>query len=160
MRSSELPPASWESCGRAGGGAGPALDFGGVNDFTFKEELNWHDQWVFNFGAAYDLLDNFTVMAGCSFTGRHFNDLWTNFGEARSVMEGGNNMAMLPAFGYQTGSLGFSYRWNNKELSVALERAFTTTMFSGAPNQANSQYQNSKESANQDTIHVQYSLLF
>jgi len=136
------------------------LDFGQVNDFTFKEELNWHDQWVFSFGTAYDLLDNFTVMAGYSFTGRRLNDLWNNFGEAQSAMDGENNMAMLPAFGYETGSVGFSYRWNNKEISFALERAFTTTVFSGSPNQANSQYSNSQESANQDTVHVQYSLAF
>jgi len=136
------------------------LDFGQAKDFTFKEELNWHDQWVFNFGTAYDLLDNFTVMAGYSFTGRRFNDLWNNFGEAQSAMDDSNNMALLPAFGYETGSLGFSYRWNNKEISFALERAFTTTVFSGSPNQANSQYENSKESANQDTVHVQYSLAF
>ena len=99
-------------------------------------------------------------MAGYSFTGRRLNDLWNKFGEAQSAMEGENNMAMLPAFGYQTASAGFSYRWNNKEISVALERAFTTTVFSNSPNQANSQYQDSKESANQETVHVQYSLLF
>jgi hypothetical protein len=99
-------------------------------------------------------------MAGYSFTGRHFNDLWNNFGEAQSVMEGENNMALLPAFGYQTASAGFSYRWNNKEVSVALERAFTTTVFSDSPNQANSQYGDSKESANQDSVHLQYSVLF
>jgi hypothetical protein len=136
------------------------LDFGAAEDFTFKEELNWRDQWVFNFGAAYDLLDNFTVMAGYSFTGRRLNDLWNDFGEAKSAMEGVNNMAMLPAFGYQTAAAGFSYRWNNKEISFALERAFTTTVFSDAPNQANSQYGNSKESASQETVHVQYSLAF
>ena len=67
---------------------------------------------------------------------------------------------MLPAFGYQTASAGFSYRWNNKEITLALERAFTTVVASGAPNDANSQYQNSIESANQDSVHVQYSLAF
>jgi len=138
---------------------GGQLDTGNFDSFTFKEDLNWHDQWVFNFGGAYDLLDNFTVMAGYSFTGRHMNDLWNNFGKAQSVMDGQHNMAVLPAFGFESASLGCSYRWNNKELSFALERAFTTTLYSG-DNKANSQYSDSKEQANQDTVHVQYSVMF
>ena len=135
-------------------------DFGSVTEFTFKEDLNWHDQWIFNFGAAYDLLDNFTVMAGYSFTGRRLNDLWNNFGEAKSAMDDNSNMALLPAFGYETVSAGFSYRWNNKEISLALERAFTQIVTSDSPNFANSLYENSKESASQETVHVQYSLAF
>jgi len=133
--------------------------FGDADSFTFKEDLNWHDQWIFNFGTGYDLLDNFTVMAGYSFTGRRLNDLWNDFGKAKSAMDGANNMGVLPAFGFQSGSVGASYRWNNKELSVALERAFTTTLFSDT-NLANSQYSDSRESANQESVHVQYSLMF
>jgi len=134
--------------------------FGDARSFDFVEKFDWHDQWVYNFGGSYDLFDNLTLMAGFSFTGRRFNDLWTNFGEAASAMDSVNSTAIMPAYGFRTYSGGMTYRWNNKAISLAFERATTTRIVSGANNKANPQYSNSSLKTNQDSVHVQYSLLF
>jgi hypothetical protein len=117
------------------------------DSFTFSQEFEWDDQYIIAVGAAYQATDALIVRLG--------------YNHANNVIDAENSTPLFPAFGFETIAAGATYALSDhSRVSFAWEHALEETLKTQGDSRVDSQYDNAELNHDQDTIYLQYSLVY